>query len=96
MEKKVEVEVPVEIEVPVYIDRPMVDEEWLRRFHDIEDELGEMMNENHVLKSENHKLKAIVSGLQKNMDLLSRHNQEKNREVEMLLSNRGDYLPVRH
>ena len=86
----------MEIEVPIYIDRPIVDEEWLRKFHDLEDELGMMMNENQVLKSENHKLKANVSSLQKNMDLLSRHNTEKNREVEMLLSNRGDYLPVRH
>lgn len=44
VEKKVEVQVPVEIEVPVYIDRPIMDEEWLRKFHELEDELGSMMN----------------------------------------------------
>jgi len=82
--------------VPIYIDRPIVDEEWLRKFNDLEDELGSMMNENQALKSENHKLKANMSSLQKNLDLLSRHNNEKNREVEVLLSNRGDYLPVRY
>jgi len=40
---EVQVEVPVEIEVPVYIDRPIVDDEWIRRFQDLEDELGVMM-----------------------------------------------------
>jgi tryptophan 2,3-dioxygenase len=49
-----------------------------------------------VLKSECHKLKSTVHKLQSNLDMLSHHNSEKNREVEFLLSNRGDYLPVRH
>ena len=39
-------EVPVEIEVPVYIDRPMVDEDWLRRFHELEEELGVVLGYN--------------------------------------------------
>jgi hypothetical protein len=95
VEKRVEVEVPVEIEVPVYIDRPVVDEEWIRKFQDLEDELGIMMKENQILKGENYKLKQTVSKLQTNLDVLSSHNQEKNREVEFLLSNRGDYLPFR-
>ncbi len=54
-----------------------------------------MMKENQILKSENHKLKAMVSKLQANLDMLNHHNNEKNREVEFLLSNRGDYLPLR-
>lgn len=61
----------------------------------MEDELGAMMRENQVLKSENFKLKGTLSKMQTNLDLLSSHNHEKNREVEMLLSNRGDYLPIR-
>lgn len=51
VEKKVSVEVPFEVEVPVYIDRPVIDEDWLRRFQDIEDELGVMMKENQYLKN---------------------------------------------
>jgi hypothetical protein len=43
VEKKVSVEVPVEVEVPVYIERPIIDEEWIRRFQELEDELGGMM-----------------------------------------------------
>lgn len=37
----------------------------------------------------------MVSKLQANLDMLNHHNNEKNREVEFLLSNRGDYLPLR-
>lgn len=54
-----------------------------------------MMKENQILKSENYKLKQTVSKLDANLEILSNHNREKNREVEFLLSNRGDYLPVR-
>jgi regulator of replication initiation timing len=93
VEKRVQVDVPYEIEVPVYIDRPSIDDEWIRRYHDLEDELGAMMNENQLLKSENHGLKMSLGKLQTNLDLLNHHNHEKNREVEQLLSNRGDYLP---
>lgn len=73
----------------------MVDEEWIRKFQELEDELGVMMKENQILKSENYKLKQTVSKLDANLEILSNHNREKNREVEFLLSNRGDYLPVR-
>jgi hypothetical protein len=38
-----EVEKKIEVEVPVYIDRPVVDEEWVRKFHELEEELGAMM-----------------------------------------------------
>lgn len=54
-----------------------------------------MMKENQVLKSENHTLRASMGKLQGNLDLLSQHNREKNREIELLLANRGDYLPPR-
>ena len=63
----------------MYIDRPMVDEEWIRRFQDLEEELGGMMRENQVLKSENHGLKMSIGKLQANLDLLNSHNREKNR-----------------
>ena len=72
----------------------MVDDEWLRKYHEIEEELGEFMRENQAIKGENHKLRMIVNKQQTNLELLNSHNSEKNREVEMLLSNRGDYLPV--
>ena len=93
VEKRVEVEVPFEVEVPVYIDRPVIDEEWVRRFQELEEELGGMMKENQYLKSENHSLRASMGKLQGNLELLNQHNRDKNREVEVLLSNRGDYLP---
>lgn len=40
-----------------------------------------MMRENHTLKSENHGLRTSLSKVQGNMDLLSQHNREKNREI---------------
>lgn len=66
-------EVPVE--VPVYVDRPMIDEDWLRRYQELEEELGGMMRENQTLKSENHSLRASMGKLQGNLDLLSQHNR---------------------
>lgn len=54
-----------------------------------------MMKENQYLKSENHGLRVANGKLQSNLELLNQHNRDKNREVEVLLSNRGDYLPPR-
>ena len=54
-----------------------------------------MMRENHSLKSELHSLRSSVGKLQANLELLNQHNKEKNREIELLLSSRGDYLPPR-
>jgi hypothetical protein len=34
-----------------------------------------------------------VGKLQANLEMLSQHNRQKNREIELLLGNRGDYLP---
>lgn len=85
---------PVEIEVPVYIDRPMVDEDWLRRFHELEEELGVALADNQTLKAQNHSLRATITQLQGSLELLTLHNSNKNREVEFLLSNKGDYLPT--
>ena len=36
-----------------------------------------------------------ISKQQANLDMLNHHNAEKNREIENLLNNRGDYLPLR-
>lgn len=54
-----------------------------------------MMKENQILKGQNHQLKMTVHKLQTNLDVLNHHNTEKNREVENLLNNRGDYLPLK-
>jgi regulator of replication initiation timing len=67
----------------------------VRRFQELEDELGGMMRENQALKGENHGLRSTVGKLQSSLEVLNQHNREKNREVELLLSNRGDYLPPR-
>jgi hypothetical protein len=45
----------------------VVDDDWMRRLHQLEDELGVFMRENHSLKSDNHQLKVTIKTLQENL-----------------------------
>lgn len=59
----------------------------------LESELQAAMKENMLLGAENEELRSKVMHLSENLEMLRRHNEEKNREVEILLQNSIDYLP---
>jgi hypothetical protein len=97
VEKRVEVPVEVRVEVPVeypvYIEKPVVEDEWLIKIRELESALENTMRENAYISSENGELRIRVAQLAENLEMMRRHNEEKNREVEMLLQNSIDYLP---
>jgi predicted RNase H-like nuclease (RuvC/YqgF family) len=95
VEVPVRVEVPMEVpvEYPVYIEKPVVDEEYLISFRKMENDLQTTLRENAMLAGDNDELRKRVAQLAENLEMLRRHNEEKNREVEILLQNSIDYLP---
>jgi hypothetical protein len=56
--------------------------------------LGVLLEENHQLKAENHRMRINTVKLQGSLEVMNEHNRLKNQKVEELLANRGDYLPV--
>lgn len=96
VEVPVRVDVPYEVpvEYPVYIDKPVVEEEWLIKIRELEEHLEYSLRDNAFLVTENGNLRLKVSQLSENLEVLRRHNEEKNREVEILLQNNSiDYVP---
>ena len=62
---------------------------------DLEKDVTGLIKENDELKNESSHLKFIIGQLSQNIDILKRHNQEKNIEVESLLLNIDDYEPMK-
>ena len=62
---------------------------------DLEKDVTGLIKENDELKNESCHLKFIIGQLSQNIDILKRHNQEKNIEVESLLLNIDDYEPMK-
>ena len=53
-----------------------------------------LLKENARLHAENNELRITINRLDENLNVLRKHNEEKNREVEILLHNSMDYQPI--
>ena len=82
-------------EVPIYIDKPVIDEEMINKLSELEKDVAGLMKENEELKYENGHLRVMVQQMCQNVEILKKHNEEKNFEVESLLQNRNDYDPMK-
>lgn len=81
--------------MPVYIDKPVIDEDMINKLSELEKDVAGLMKENEELKYENSHLKVLTQHMCQNVEILKKHNEEKNYEVESLLQNRNDYDPMR-
>ena len=79
------------MEYPVYIDKPVVEEEFLLRFRQLESDFQLSLRDNALLADENDELRKRVAILSENIRVLQVHNEQKNREVEIMLQNSIDF-----
>ena len=54
----------------------------------------QLVRTNESMCRDNHELKLSLERLTANLEVLSRHNHEKNRETELLMQNSFDYYPI--
>lgn len=64
------------------------------RIKRLEGEMQMLIKQNEALFRENSDLRMRLEQLKANLEVLSRHNLQKNRETEILMQNHLDYFPI--